>query len=235
MGCLNNFTTEADFLPEEGFTDYPPYLCDPNNLQGYSDIGTRIMDIMLLTQYENSPNLREYIGAFVKEMDFLMEEIYKVELGRYIANATGAQLDVIGVILQQSRNINVPTVWFGFVGASPVDGMADEAVPAGGGIFRSEDEEGFTLTPLGDITYRKVLLCRAFVLNQEVFSVNSIYKAVETLLGKTPSYISLVETSERVWTLELSAATITNADRGLLFAVAHWFVPMTITFNITFV
>lgn len=235
MGCTNNFTTEADFLPEDNFTDYPPYLCDPNSLTGYSDLGTRVMDIMLLTQYENSPNLKEYIGAYIKEMDLLLEEIHKVELGRYIANATGAQLDVIGVILQQSRNINIPTVWFGFVGASPIDGMADEAVPAAGGIFRSENEEGFTLTPLGDVTYRKVLLCRAYVLNQGVFSINKIYQAVEILLGKTPSFIKLVEISERVWTLELSSSTTTSADRGLLLAVAHWFIPMTITFNISLV
>ena len=235
MACTKNFTSEADFDPSRTFTDYPPYVCPPDNLTGYEGKATAIMNELLLTQYQNSPNLKEYLGAFVSEMDTLMEEIHKVELGRYIANATGAQLDVIGIILQQSRNLNVPQIWFGFLGASPIDGMADETLPSAGGVFRSEDEEGYTLTPLTDSVYRNVLLGRAFTLSQPYFSIDIIYEAIEIILGNIPSHIKLVEIAERNFILELDSNNITTYEQGILLAVSHWFIPMTITFNITLV
>ena len=235
MTCLNNFTAEADFNPSGSFTDYPPYLCPVSTLGGYETVGTDIMNAILLNQYSDSVNLKEFIGAYVIEIDTLFNEMHKVREGRFIANATGTQLDVIGVILQQSRSLNVPKVWFGFQGASPVAGMADESVPSVGGVFKSEDEVGYTVTPLTDSVYRNVLLCRGFVLNQESFDVNTIYKAIELLLGKTPNYIKLVEVGDRDWVLELSTSVTTTSEVGIILATAHWFIPMTISFNVNLI
>ena len=235
MACKNDFTDEAFFEPNRQFTDYPPYLCPPNKLTGYESMGTSVMLEMLLTQYQNSPNLIEYIKAFVEELDYLLEETKKVQLGRYIQNASGAQLDVIGIILQQSRNLNIPTVWFGFQGASPIAGMADEAIPANGGVFRSEDSEGFTITPLDDPKYRNVLLCRAYCTNQAVFDINTVYEAVSVLLGQTPNTMSLVETQHKIWELQMDSLTVTGEQAALILAVSHWFIPMTVGFNVSLV
>jgi len=236
MGCKNDFTSESQtFDPARDFTDYPTYLCPPNPLVDYGTIGTDVSLEMLLTQYQNSPNLKEYLAAFVLETDLLLEQIKKVHLGRYIQNATGRQLDVIGIILQQSRNIHIPTVWFGFQGASPIDGMADEASPANGGIFKDENIEGIELTPLADPKYRDVLLCRAFCINKAVFSINTIYEAISILLGQTPNHMILSEVQHKVWELQLDSNTITSEQVGLILSVSHWFIPMTVGFNISLV
>ena len=236
MACLNQFTSESEtYIHPPPLYDVPPYLCDPEDTSQYTDIGTRVMESMLLTQYTNSVNLQEYIGAFVKEMDFLLYQTKKVELERYIQNAQGAQLDVIGVILQQSRNIHIPSLWFGFQGASPVAGMADEATPTNGGIFISESQEQFELKPLDDISYRRVLLCRGFCINQTVFSVDVIYEAVSILLGFVPSSMSITQVSPKSWQLELDSSNITSDQATLILAVAHWFIPMTYGFNVVLV
>ena len=220
-GCTNDFTSEADFNPGTQYSDYPPYLCNPHDLSGYESMGSSIMMEMLLTQYQNSPNLIEFIKAFVEEMDLLLEEAKKVKLGRFIQNATGAQLDVIGIILQQNRNLYVPTIWFGFVGASPIDGMADEATPALGGVFRDGQTEDVALVPLDDPSYRNVLLCRAYCLNQPVFSIDVIYEAINILLGQTPNYMRFIETQHKIWTLELNSNTMTTHQRDLILATKH--------------
>jgi len=261
-GCKNDFTEEATFNPNSQFTDYPTYLCKPNNLKGYESIGSSVMMNLLLTQYQDSDNLIEYMSAFVSEMDKLLEECKKVKLGRYIQNATGAQLDVIGIILQQSRNLNVPTVFFGFQGASPVGGMIDggaldlvgakegwtyteycgEAAPptepeddAIGGIFKDEGQGNFTVTPLSDVVYRNVLLCRAYCINQGVFSINVVYNAISALMGKVPNTMKFTEISHKVWELQLDSLTNTSYDINLILATKHWYIPMGVVLNISLV
>ena len=158
--------------------------------------GTEIMESMLLNQYAGSTNLKEYMGAFVSEMDLLFAAIEDVYLGRFLENAVGAQLDVIGVILDEQRDVNLPTAFFGFndEGGSPtpnVSGFADEASPQDGGIFLSEDQEGFTVYPLSDGEYRNLLLAKASLLNNDAIDANRAYYAISTLLGKTPRVMVL--------------------------------------------
>lgn len=236
MTCVNQFTEESEtYIHPPELNDVPPYLCPVDTVSDYSDIGSRIMEEMLLTQYSNSTNLKEYISAFVLEMDLLLEEIKKVELGRYISNAVGAQLDVIGVILQQTRNLDIPIQWFGFQGAPNVAGMADEAVPSNGGIFRGADQEGFEITPLDDARYRNVLLCRAYCLNQGVFDIDTIYEAISILLGQTPNHMRIYETQFKIYTLEMDSLTVTGEQAQLILAVKHWFIPMSVGFTVSLV
>ena len=70
-----------------------------------TDKGKQIMEGLLLNQYQNSPLLQEYMMAFIAELDLLFEQTEEVYLGRFLENAVGKQLDIIGIILQQTRSV----------------------------------------------------------------------------------------------------------------------------------
>lgn len=204
-------------------------------MASYETKGTDLMNRLLLSQYHNSPLLKQYIGAFVSEMDELFYEIYKVEYGRYLSTAEGTQLDVIGIILQQSRNLVLDNSWFGFQGATAVDKMSDESLPAEGGLFISEDQGSQRVTPLNDDVYRRVLQLRAFTLTQEYWSSENVYKAIEILMGRVPSSIELFEVSPRNIQLKLLSAEVTTEESALIITLRDWFLPMGTIFNISLV
>jgi len=196
-----------------------------------TDKGTQIMESMLLIQYQDSPNLKEYFGAFISEVDLLYKETEEVYLGRMIDLAIGAQLDVIGIILDQTRSVEIPTFFFGFQGADNVLKMADEATPADGGVFRDENLSGFNITPLDDITYKRVLLAKGFANSRETSDVNSLYHIVSLLLGRVPRLMNLVVTAPRQITLNLSAIDTNLADLGLIEYFSKYMVPLGTSFN----
>lgn len=177
---------------------------NPNQI--LKDKGQQIMKGMLLDQYQNSPNLQEYFMAFIAELDLLFEQTSSVYFGRLLQNAVGAQLDVIGIILGQSRNIRMEQLWFGFQGAPDVDGFAPMANPAQGGVFRSKNQGEAKVTPLDDSTYRRVLLAKAAVSNRDTADLDLAYFVISTLLNRVPSIFEL-NTSESVFT-----NTLVNGD-----------------------
>ena len=157
------------------------------------DKGTQIMKGLLLDQYQNSPDLQEYYLCFIAELDYLFEQIEEVYLGRHIEGAVGVQLEIIGEILQQPKAVALPSQWFGFQGAVDVEGMADEAMPAEGGLFRDENLGTPSVTPLDDITYRRLLLVKAFCSNRDSADLSLAYYVTSLLLGRVPSVFELVD------------------------------------------
>ena len=149
------------------------------------------MDAMLLSQYQNSPNLREHLMCYVSELDLLFEEMQNVYYGRFLANAVGAQLDVIGIILQQHRSIILGEEYFGFNGAPGATKMADGANPNDGGVFFSADNAGLEVTPLTDTMYRRVLEVIAFLTNKDSLDINTVYKVVTMILNRVPAVMGL--------------------------------------------
>jgi len=228
---MSNLLNESPlFYPELGF-----------GTEATTDKGRQIMEGLLLDQYQNSPDLQEFIMAFVSELDLLFEQIQKVYSGRFIENAVGRQLDIIGIILQQSRSLVLPNTWFGFSddGVVPlnVDGMVDEAGPVGGGLFKDENSQG-VVTPLEDATYRKVLLAKAMILNRDSADINLTYFVVSILVGKSPSVFELrdqdstIPTANRSVELIVSSDEITSKDEVLIYYMTKYFVPAGITFTI---
>lgn len=190
--------------------------------------GTQVMEGLLLTQYQNSENLKEYYGAFFKEMDFLFEQIEEVYFGRYIEEAVGEQLDKIGRILNQSRSVPLQEVYFGFRDANGgiVDGFADESSPTLGGLFLSEEQDGYTVVPLDDTRYRRVLMTLGIVLNQDASHINLLYYLVSSLLGKAPAYLRIIETAPQELTLNVEATDVTPTEQGLLYYfITKYLVP----------
>ena len=196
--------------------------------------GSLIFDEMLLTQYSNSTNYKEYCSAFILEADLLFDEILKVHDSRFLINAVGAQLDVIGRVLQQSRSVSLPQLWFGFVGALGVDKMSDESTPARGGKFLSEEFVEAEVTPLDDETYRNLLLAKASIMNSDTIDVNTTYNFISLLMGRVLQTFSLEARTSGLRSVQLSISgdEISSAEISLILYATKYFVPAGITFTI---
>lgn len=201
-----------------------------------TDKGTQIMEGLLLSQYADSPNLRAYLLAYIGEMDWLFQSIEEVHYGRMLEHAVGTQLDIIGDILNQSRDVILPSVHFGFVGAANVDKMAHEDLPAAGGLFLSEDQSGISVTPLSDHEYRRVLKSKGSILNSQDLSIETMYSALAILIGFIPKTFELSIVSNQDLLLTLSLTDITGRERQLIHYMAdRYLVPAATTFNTTLI
>ena len=195
--------------------------------------GTDTMNAMLLSQYISSTNVKEYLRAYVAEMDWLFESIYDVYQGRFLETAIGAQLDVIGVILQQSRSISIPNDYFGFdgaVGANSFGTVTDSTI---GGVFKSIYNLGYTVAPLDDVAYRKLLKARAWAINEKVFNEDVVYKIVSEVLDDDAIVMSITNVGYEV-SLELDGA-INTQTIDLLRVVSSWYIPLGFKLTITVV
>ena len=190
------------------------------------------MDGLLLRQYAESPNLIQYLHAYVEEMDDLFCAIEDVYFGRLLETAIGAQLDVIGEILQQSRNIDLGTIYFGFQGATGADGFGTVTDPLQGGVFKSTDQSGATITPLGDDIYRRVLMCKGALLNSDDSSIEDIYRSVNILLGSVPDKMIITEPANLQVQLEMDVTQLRQDQELLILYMARYFIPAGVTFTI---
>jgi hypothetical protein len=211
-----------------------PVLFEPRNLGTVviKDKGTQVAEGLLMGQYQYSVNFKEYLGAFVGEMDYLYEQTERVYLGRTLEYAIGHQLDVIGAILGQKRSVELPGIYFGFQGASGVAAMADEATPSIGGVFLSEESEGFEIIPLEDLIYKRLLLAKAFCSTRETMDLNGTYWVISTLLYRVPSRMSLTFPSPREILLNLPADEVSASDVQLILYLSEYFIPTGSVFNI---
>lgn len=199
-----------------------------------SNYGTELMESMLLEQYQSSTNLKAYINIFMKELNLLFKATDDTYFGRLVVNAVGYQLDVIGKILQQSRNmVLTEDPFFGFQGATGADGMADEATPLDGGIFKDGGVSHYEISPLSDDMYRRVLLARGMIVSQEVLSVSRLYEVLYVLLPKSGN----IQITEKLTHTEviMSAATVSNLELSMLHEVRGWLIHAgeRITFTAT--
>ena len=180
----------------------------------------------------DSPNYMEYAQCFLDEFNELFYQVELVATTRYLDTATGAQLDVIGVILGQARSVVLPQIWFGFATVPNVDGMADEVTPSVGGIFRSEESEGFVTVPLDDATFRNLLKAKALLLNSDTCDIETAYLAVCTLIGRVPKTLSLTNVGFKQIELNLAYNEVTATEVSLISYFTKYFVPLGITLTI---
>lgn len=196
-----------------------------------TDKAYQIMDEIILQQYHNSPNLQAYIKAFLKPFNDLFTEMQKVELGRYIETAEGTQLDVIGLILQQSRNIIVPKDYFGFLGAVGANSFGTLGSAVVGGVFKSIEEDGYNVLPLSDHQYKRVLMARGYVLSSDVVSIEDLYHVAEIFIGRA-NIISITETDPNLITLNVNQASTNDTDITLLEITKSTYIPVGKRFEI---
>jgi len=212
--------------------------------------GTDLMDNLTLQQYDNKPNLRAFMLAYIEEMDLLFEQAQEVYLGRMIEYAEGKQLDIIGIILDEDRAIQLPVNFFGFrdetvdpVIPPGVGPLADESNPGDGGVFRSEGQEGVTTYPLSDIEYRRVLLAKAVLNLAETCDINRIYFVSAVLMGRVPQEMKIYTSTStgpdaptlppRQMLMKLSQFDTSPTDQALIEYFAKYMVPMGSVFAVT--
>ena len=220
-------------------------LFEPKALIATEDKAEQIMESMLLQQYTNSPNLKEYMNCFLSELDLLFAETERVYLGRFLEYAGTEQLDIIGEIIGQSRAIALPNTWFGFTDDGTITipgiaGFADEATPSEGGRLRDENVASFDVIPLDNFTYRRALAVKAMCNNLATVDVNTTYELLSTLLNKVPSTFELkskdtvTTTVTTIQTIELiiSISEVTQAEAALIAYMSRYFIPTGTTFII---
>jgi len=185
--------------------------------------GTDVMNGLLLSQYQNSDNLKEYYSAFINELDILYEQAERVYLGRFLEYAEGVQLDILGIIVGLSRELVLDAPHFGFFGS------------VGSGTFESDTETGtsevfksvspaFNILQLDDTYFRRAIRAKGLCNSPNPQSVDNIYRIVFATLGFVPSTVELIGGDRKI-TLELMDDDIDSTSANLVEAMAEYFTP----------
>lgn len=116
----------------------------------------------IVAQYGNSTKLRAVVEAFVDEIVELRDAAIALFDIVGIDTTDGYNLDTLGEILGQSRELAsaAPIAFFGFDTALGADGFGDDTNPALGGRFRSINEPEAGSVLLGDAEYRHFLTAK---------------------------------------------------------------------------
>lgn len=191
--------------------------------------GTDVMNGLLLSQYQSSPNLKEFLGAFIGEMDILYEQAERIYLGRFLEYAEGRQLDILGIIVGGvTRELTLDAPHFGFAGSVGSGTFESTTTTGTSELFRSETP-AFNVLELTDTYLRRAIRAKGLCNSPEPFTVDNLYKIVFATLGEVPSVISLVG-GDREITLTLNDLATDATSANLVEAVAKFFTPAGYTF-----
>lgn len=142
-------------------------------------------------QFENKPTIDRFIQLLVSQQQELQSVFQDLLQKRSIDEATGAQLDIIGEIVGQPRELISVDLFnfFGFDGALKADSFGDVSNPLLGSKFYDFG------TPLGgnvlldDETYR--LFIKSKILKNNTTSTpEEFIQFINLLFGTTTTYIS---------------------------------------------
>lgn len=197
-----------------------------------TDKASKVMEGLLLPQYKDSENFKEYLSAFVKEFDLLFEQIERVYVGQMLEYAEGKQIDVIGEILDQPRSVSLPELFFGFEGAPGAGSFGTDADPKVGGVWKSSGVQ-HSLTPLEDNIYKRVLLAKAMLMNVDTLGYDEVYQTIFILLNRVPTTCQLRSLGTKRLDLLVDNADVTLAEVSLITYMTKYFMPMGVTFTIS--
>lgn len=116
----------------------------------------------LATEFKESVNLINYIGALLLEANTLEDVFRSLLEDRWIDTAEGIQLDILGAIVGQPRILFDATVlgYFGFLTAPGAASFGSVDDPSVGGRFRSVGESTTGNRELTDDEYRIYIRAR---------------------------------------------------------------------------
>lgn len=156
----------------------------------------------LLAQFANKPILYAILDAFGAELDEVGKAFRDLKEKRWIDTAEGAQLDGIGQIVNQPRQIKdaIPLSFFGF------DGQ-DNALGFDVGRFRDSWEVWLHSVNLSDPEYRKILWCKVF---KDVSNGTAEDTIISTKRIFDAPYVSLTEVGNAKITLGIGRLLTTN-------------------------
>lgn len=141
---------------------------------------------MLMMQYKEAPNLIKYSGCIMMQVDELVKAIEDTINLRYLADAFGQQLDVIGEIVGMARIIPGAAAlgYFGFydetLAARP--SIGDVAYPAIGGVYRSEGDRTSTDFRMNDVQYKQAIYAK-ILKNDSACTVDDVIEWIDLMVG----------------------------------------------------
>lgn len=146
---------------------------------------SRLQDL-LLAQYKDSPNLSAYIGCFMAEVDIISKAIEDSINLRYLADAFGKQLDVIGEIVGLSRIFYGAAAlgYFGFYDdpQSEVPSIGDAFNPAIGGVLKSVTDRASADFVMGDDQYKKAIYAK-IIKNMTNCCIEDVLRYIDLIIG----------------------------------------------------
>lgn len=141
---------------------------------------------LLLMQYKSSPNLSAYINCFLQEVDIVNKAIEDSINLRYLSDAKGKQLDVIGEIVGIGRIFYgaASLGYFGFYddpqSANP--SIGDIAAPTVGGIYKSVTDRDSADYVMDDITYKKAIYAK-IIKNMTNCCIEDVLLYIDLIIG----------------------------------------------------
>ncbi len=168
----------------------------------------------LITQFKESTNLISYIKTLLIEADTLEQTFQDIINLRFLDNATGAQLDVLGVIVGQTRIFIDAEIfeYFGFAVNAQSQSFGDLNDPTVGGRFISVGEPITGIRILNDEEYR--LFIRARIAKNSTRSTpDDIIRQIRSIFG---SPLVLFEDGDTEYTVNIGKILSLN-EKSILF------------------
>ena len=146
----------------------------------------------LLEQFKQSSNLIGLIDALQLGQEDLETTLHQMLTLRSINTAEGAQLDIIGEILGQSRDVvnatDIP--FFGYENATELhDGYGTESSGEYGARYKLLAESTGTIRTLSDTEYRVFLKAKVYK-NVSILTINDMILALTDMFDATVVVIS---------------------------------------------
>lgn len=144
------------------------------------------LQTLLLMQYKSSPNLSAYINCFLQEVDIVNKAIEDSINLRYLSDAFGKQLDVIGEIVGIGRIFYgaASLGYFGFYNdpqsASP--SIGDAFAPTIGGIYKSITDRNSADYVMDDVTYKKAIYAK-IIKNMTNCCIEDVLLYIDLVIG----------------------------------------------------
>lgn len=141
---------------------------------------------LLLMQYKSSPNLSTYIDCFLQEVNIVNKAIQDSINLRYLSDAFGKQLDVIGEIVGIGRVFYgaASLGYFGFFddpqSANPSIGDANS--PTVGGIYKSVTDRDSADYVMDDITYKRAIYAK-IIKNMTNCCIEDVLLYIDLVVG----------------------------------------------------
>lgn len=155
-----------------------------------------LIDKRLATQYTNAPYIRAFLDSILtlsNDLETAVDEIINL---RWIDVATGVQLDILGDIVGQKREVlNIDQFeFFGFSGALGAGTFSDLDNPSLGSRFHSIDEPTTGNVILSDPEYRVFIRAR-IIKNFTDGTVEDVTEAVELIFDVDSAWVQQLGTA----------------------------------------
>lgn len=164
-------------------TDFKPMPASTTVL--FEVPSTRLQDL-LLAQFKDSPNLAAYIGCFIAEVDIISKAIQDSINLRYLADAFGKQLDVIGDIVGLSRTFYGAAAlgYFGFYDdpQAEVPSIGDYRDPTIGGVLKSLSDKSAADFVMDDETFKKAIYAK-IIKNMTNCCIEDVLLYIDLIVG----------------------------------------------------